>query len=93
MERVIKAYEPCYQNLLAVAALLQATSAHGARYIVEDVYLDYGQNWMWTTICREGYMDCQVLNPREWQEIILADSIDEICKAAKMVKDGKWFND
>lgn len=92
-ERVIKVYEPEYSNFKAVAALLEATSPNGARYIVEDVYLDYGQNWMWTTICREGYMDCQVLNPREWELVYMADSLDDLYKAAKEIKNGKFFND
>ena len=93
MERTIKCYEPEYRNFKAVAAILEAISEHNARYIVEDVYLDYGQNWMWTTICREGYMDCQVLNPREWEMIFFADSLESLYEAAKEVKNGKYFND
>lgn len=82
-----------YKNLVAVAKMLEAVSPNEAEYVVEDVYFDYGQNWMWTTICRRGFRDCQILNPREWGEILLADDVQELAYITKCIRDGKYFGD
>ena len=82
-----------YKNLQAVAAMLEAVSPNEAKYVVEDVYFDYGQDWMWTTICRRGYSECQVLNPREWEYILACRGIDTLAKAAKAVIDDEYFGD
>lgn len=93
MERVLSREETAYKNMEAVAKLLEVTSKNGARYEVEDVYLDLGQEWMWTTICRRGFSECQVLNPREWEAICLADTITALAQVAEIIKHGKYFND
>ena len=58
-----------YDLLKAFAKLLTDNSPNHYNYHVKNVYLDAGQNWMWTTVCNreEGY---QALNPREWLEIV-----------------------
>lgn len=89
----IKPNDPCYQNLLAVAQILQATSITNSKYIVSDVYYDFGQDWMWTTICRIGHSECQILSPRQWEDIILADSVDDLFKCVNDIRHGKWFGD
>lgn len=91
--KTLKVYDHEYKNLLAVAAVLQATSKNKARYLVEDVYFDLGQDWAWTTICREGYMDCQILSPRQWEDIICANTVEDIFKCVNDIKGGKYFND
>ena len=91
--KVIKRSDRAYENLLAVAAVLQATSKNKAKYIVRDVYFDLGQNWMWTTICREGYRDCQILSPRQWEEIILSTTASDIFECVKDIQEDKYFND
>lgn len=82
-----------YKNLEAVAKMLEAVSPNEAEYVVEDVYFDYGQNWMWTTICRRGFRDCQILNPREWGEILLADDVQELAYITNCIRNGKYFGD
>lgn len=91
--KVIKRSDRAYENLLAVAAVLQATSKNEAKYVVRDVYFDFGQNWMWTTICREGYHDCQILSPRQWEEIILSTAASDLFECVKDIQEDKYFND
>ena len=93
MERTLERTERAYKNMEAVAKMLEATSENGARYEVEDVYLDIGQNWMWTTICRKDYRECQVLYPRQWKDICMATTLEELAQAAEAVKADKYFND
>lgn len=89
----IKVNEFGYKNLVAAAGMLAAFSKNNARYVVRDVYFDLGQNWMWTTICREGYNDCQVLSPREWENIIFSTNVNELAEAVKDIQNGKYFSD
>lgn len=93
MERILKSEEQGYKNLVASAKIMEAFSTHDARYIVQDVYLDLGQDWMWTTICRRGHFECQVLSPRDWREIVLATSPEELAEAVRNVMNGKYYND
>ena len=93
MYRVLKPEETEYKNLLASAKVMEAFSKHDARYIVQDVYLDLGQDWMWTTICRRGHFECQVLSPRDWSEIVTASTPEELVKAVRNVMNGKYYND
>ena len=57
MERVLMFEEQEYKNLQAVASMLTATSKNGYIYQVENVYLDFGQDWMWTTIVAYNLKD------------------------------------
>ena len=92
-ERTLANHEPEYKKLKAVAALLEMMSEHNATYIIKDVYLDFGQNWMWTTICRRGWRDCQVLSPTEWKAIMRADTAQKIAAVVDMIRADKFFND
>lgn len=92
-ERVIKPNEKYYRNLKAVAAALEMLSPNNARYVVEDVYLDYGQDWMWTTICRRDYRDCQVLSPREWKIIMELKTADDLSAIVNDIRNDKYFGD
>lgn len=89
----IRSTESGYNKLNAVASVLTACSKSNATYVVRDVYYDLGLDWMWTTICREGYRDCQILSPRQWEDIILADSVDDLFKCVNDIRHGKWFCD
>lgn len=93
MERVINRTEKEYLKLELVAKSLEIDSPNNAKYIVEDVYLDFGQNWMWTTICRYGYMECQVLCPRDWENIMMAETAEELIDIVKDIRNGKFFGD
>lgn len=92
-ERILSKNEIEYHKLDVVATILENESKNHAKYIVQDVYLDFGANWMWTTICRKGYLDCQVLSPREWQKIILAESFTELVDIAHEIMNDKYFGD
>ena len=93
MERTLEKNDQGYKNLKAVAAMLEAFSKHGAAYEVTDVYLDMGQDWMWTTIYRKGYMDCQVLCPRDWRAIVLANTVEELAEVVNVIRNGDFFHD
>ena len=93
MERTLKKDEKAYKNMMAVAKMLEAVSPNNARYEVADVYLDFGQNWIWTTIVRKDYLECQVLSPAEWREIFFADTVNEIAVAVNEIRNGKYFGD
>lgn len=89
----IRSTESGYDKLKAVASVLTAFSKNKATYVVRDVYYDLGLDWMWTTICREGYRDCQILSPRQWEEILLSNSPEELFECVKDIQEGKYFND
>ena len=89
-ERIISFNEPEYKRFKAVAAMLEAYSKHGAIYVVKDVYLDIGQDWMWTTICREG---CQVLCPRDWKAIMSAETPEKLSSVITTIRSDKYFDD
>ena len=92
-ERVIRETEPEYKKLQMVAKMLTYDSVHNAAYTVEDVYLDHGQDWMWTTICRVGYRECQVLSPREWKEIMSSNSLEELLQCVRYIQNDEYFGD
>ena len=91
--KVIFPEEREYRKLEAVAAMLETRSPNGAIYEVKNVYFDFGQDWMWTTICRRGFHDCQVLTPRDWNNILLAETPHELADAAEAIVNGDWFGD
>jgi hypothetical protein len=82
-----------YKRLEAVAKMLEALSAHNATYEVKEIYFDYGQRWMWTTICRKGYMECQVLNPKEWELIVSSTTTSALANACDEIRNSKYFHD
>lgn len=93
-ERVIKQNEKEYGKLQIVAKALELASPNNERYWVEDTYLDFGQDWMWTTICGESkWGGHQVLNPREWNEIMMAESLHDLAKIVDEIRSGEYFHD
>ena len=85
-ERILDCREKAYKNMKAVASMLEAVSESGYRYDVENVYLDFGQDWKWTTICEYGgMMSCQVLTPRDWKRIVSAETLDELVEIVKHI--------
>ena len=79
-ERILKPFADAnlYNRFGAIASILTAYSPHNAFYVVENVYLDYDQDWKWTTIVRKGYNECQILYPKDWQRIIEADTMEKL---------------
>ena len=90
-----------YKRLSAVAELLEATSKNGYRYGVYDVYFDYGQGWLWTTIVAYNPTEpkdsvlgsWQAINPRQWNEILSADTVESLAKCVTDMKSDKYFTD
>lgn len=94
MERILKRDEQAYKNMQAVAAILTATSAKGIVYRLEDTYLDYGQGWMWTTICYNSeWGGVQILDPRQWKEIAVAETTADVFRIVEDIKNDKYFSD
>lgn len=92
-ERTIHVMEKAYTKLEVVAKALEFLSPNNAKYVVQDVYLDFGLDWMWTTIVRRGYRECQVLSPRDWQNIMKADSLEELFNCVDDIRNGTYFTD
>lgn len=95
-ERVLDQREEAYENLNYACDVMFATSKNGYKYEVEDVYLDYGQKWMWTTIVCYGDNNSswQVLSPRDWAIITEAKTLEEIDKYVlnEMKNDRFWLD-
>jgi hypothetical protein len=81
-----------FRQLELVAQALTKQSKKGRKYYVQDTYLDYGQDWRFTTICYNSSMGgVQILSPRQWKEIVSMDySLNDIIKD---IKEDKYFND
>ena len=92
-ERVIHTWEREFKKLQIVANALELASPNNAEYGIADVYLDFGQNWIWTTIVRYGYKECQVLNPREWKDIMNAETMEQFTTIVNEIRNDKYFGD
>ena len=98
-ERVLNPHnkedEKLYARMEAVASILTAYSPNEMFYLVGNTYLDIGQSWRWTTIL--GYKDedkvHQVLSPKDWQNIINADTKEKLYKAIEEIIDDRFFID
>lgn len=90
---VLLKWSPDYRRLKIVADVMQLFSKHNATYNVEDVYFDLGQNWMWTTIVRKGYGECQILYPRDWERILEAKDETELTEVITDLRNSKYFPD
>lgn len=82
-----------YNRFETIASILTAYSPHNAVYVVEDTYLDYGQDWKWTTIIRYRHNECQILYPRDWQRIIEADTMEKLFEIVKDLVNDKYSLD
>ena len=58
-----------FKRLQDVAVALTRQSPNKHFYTVRDAYLDYGQDWKWTTII-DTAIEVQILNPRDWLDIV-----------------------
>ena len=94
MERVLGRDEKAYKNMVAVAKILTAVSINDYEYKVEDVYFDFGQNWMWTTITYDSkWGGVQILNPRQWEKIVMAFTAEELFSVVEDIRSDKYFSD
>ena len=80
-----------HDALVTVARILNTFCTNGYRFYVDDIYYDYGQAWMWTTIIADNGGDSyQILCPRDHELIIenicwtrMSQAINNIMNEAK----------
>ena len=89
--RVLNKEEQAYKNLVAVCGMLNALCKTDTRYWVDITYLDYGQNWKWTTIINNNGV--QILCPRDWERIEIAETANELAKITEDIRAGKYFRE
>lgn len=76
-EKVFEQDSEEYVRLSNIATILTKHSPNKHIYTVKDTYIDYGQDWMWTTIV-DTVNGAQILNSKIWLDIVNDCSIDEI---------------
>ena len=80
--RVFKPESEEYTRLQNFADELNNDARFQANYTVEDLYFDYGQNWMWTTIIahkeNERGGGWQALTPRNQERVVQWTELDDV---------------
>ena len=89
--RILERTEHAYKNLEAVCGMLNALCKTDTIYTVGVTYFDYGQNWKWTTILNNKGV--QVLNPREWEEIYVAETAHDLALIVEGIRADKYFHE
>ena len=89
--RVLTEDEHAYKNMEAVCGILNALCKTDTVYTVGVTYLDLGQDWKWTTILNSKGV--QILNPREWAEIEVANTANDLVKIVDGIRAGKYFSE
>lgn len=93
-ETVLTPNMPEYKYMEAVTNQLNELSNGKVRYYIDDVYLDAGQDWMWTTIIAKSKSNLartwQVLSPKQWLDIVNGKPTDEVVKE---ISSGDYFNE
>ena len=90
-ERILKREEQAYKNMEAVCGILNALCKTDTVYTVGITYLDFGQDWKWTTILNNKGV--QILNPREWKEIEVADTVHDLVRIVEGIRGDKYFSE
>ncbi len=91
MERLLNREEQAYKNLQAVCGILNALCKTDTIYTVAPTYLDYGQDWKWTTIINNKGV--QILSPRQWGEIEIAETANDLLRIADDIRNGEYFRE
>lgn len=99
MEHIISRFtEPVqYMNFQIVAQMLERNAFEkgtGTRFYVGETYLDFGQDWKWTTILAHNeakHSEWQALSPRDWKNIYFASDVHELASAAWEIMEDKYF--
>lgn len=90
-ETVLKINTPEYRYMRDVVKKLNELAAPGYTYRLDDVYLDAGQDWVWTTIVQDGgWASVQILNPKQWLDIVNGKPTDEVVKE---IRSGEYFHE
>lgn len=85
-----------FDNLMAVAKVLEATSQNGYHYTVEGCWEDYGAGMYWETIIQceaDGTPRCQILSPGGHKMICMATDAKELFETVERIKNGEYFHD
>ena len=90
-ERILNREEQAYKNMEAVCGILNALCKTDTIYKVGITYLDYGQDWKWTTILNNKGV--QILNPREWAEIEVATTANDLVRIVEGIRGDKYFSE
>ena len=78
--------QPEYHLLEELANKLMELSPNGFKYWIDDVYLDYGSRWMWTTVLAEDTISpyfqstYQAISPAEWLSLMNGEDITYIAE-------------
>ena len=80
--RVFKPESEEYNRLQNFADELNNDARFQANYTVEDLYFDYGQNWMWTTIIAHRQNErgggWQALTPKNQERVVEWIELDTV---------------
>lgn len=84
-----------YEALETAAKILTALSRHGTRYIVEDTYFDFGQDWRYTTVIayRKDGASWQALAASDHDLVTDIGTLEAIAKAVENTVNSKFNPD
>ena len=84
-----------YEALETTANLLTALSRGGTRYIVEDTYFDFGQDWRYTSVIayRKDGTSWQALSASDHDLVTDIGTIEAIEKAVENTVNSKFNPD
>lgn len=79
-----------YKKLEKAARILTAISPKEIYYCVTNVYFDFGQDWLWTTICAvpKKSASYQALCPRDFEKILHSDNL--LLTVDEIIHDKYW---
>ena len=89
--KILEREDRAYKNMEAVCALLNAVCRTDTTYRVDVTYFDYGQNWKWTTIINS--LGVQILSPREWEQIVTAETVLELAQIVDAIRKDRFFRE
>jgi hypothetical protein len=89
--RTLDRTEKAYNNMEVVCGLLNTLCKTETTYRVGVTYFDYGQDWKWTTIINSRGV--QVLCPRDWEQIVVADTVTELARITEVIRNDKYFKE
>lgn len=89
--RILEKNEQAYKNMEAVCGILNALCKTDTVYTVGITYFDFGQNWKWTTIINNH--QTQILYPREWERIEVAETLQDLMQIVNDIRNGKYFRE
>lgn len=99
MGRVVTSNDIMYRKLKCLTEMLNAEAKlrdSKKTFWIGNCYEDYGAEIMWTTIMSISTGswggEYQLLSPREWKEIDLANSVEELTEVFKEIITDKYFH-